>query len=81
MGVASQKNFISLHHMGIYSDPKLLAWFKKEWPKHVDTRLDMGKSCIRFKKVETIPYELIGQLAAKMTVKDWVSRYTKHVKS
>ena len=81
MSVASQKNFIALHHMGIYSDPKLLAWFKKEWPKHVDTKLDMGKSCIRFKKVETIPYELIGQLAAKMTVKDWVSRYDKHVKS
>ena len=81
MSVASQKNFIALHHMGIYSDPKLLAWFQKEWPKHVDTKLDMGKSCIRFKKIETIPYELIGQLAAKMTVKDWVSRYTKHVKS
>jgi uncharacterized protein YdhG (YjbR/CyaY superfamily) len=81
MSVASQKNFIALHHMGIYSDPKLLAWFQKEWPKHVDTKLDMGKSCIRFKKIETIPYELIGQLAAKMTVKDWVSRYDKHVKS
>ena len=81
MSVASQKNFIALHHMGIYSDPKLLAWFQKEWPKHMDTKLDMGKSCIRFKKVETIPYELIGQLAAKMTVKDWVSRYDKHVKS
>jgi len=81
MSVASQKNFIALHHMGIYSDPKLLAWFQKEWPKHMDTKLDMGKSCIRFKKVETIPYELIGELAAKMTVKDWVARYDKHVKS
>ena len=81
LGLASQKNFIALHHMGIYADPKLLAWFKKEWPKHVDTRLDMGKSCIRFKKVESIPYDLVGKLAAKMTVKDWVSQYEKNVKS
>ncbi len=81
MSVASQKNFIALHHMGIYSDPKLLAWFQKEWPKHVDTKLDMGKSCIRFKKVDAIPYELIAELVAKMSVDDWISLYEKSVKS
>jgi len=60
LSIASQKSHVAVYHMGIYADPKLLAWFRKEYPKHVKTKLDMGKSCIRFKKVETIPYELIG---------------------
>ncbi len=81
LGVASQKNFISLHHMGIYADPKLMAWFVKEWPKHVKTKLDMGKSCIRFKSVDAIPYELIAELVAKMSVDDWIGLYEKSVKS
>jgi len=80
LSIASQKNFIALYHMGIYADPKLMAWFQKQWPKHMDTKLDMGKSCIRFKKVEAIPYELIGELVAKMSPDDWIERYEKHVK-
>jgi uncharacterized protein YdhG (YjbR/CyaY superfamily) len=52
LAFASQKNFVALYHMGLYADDKLLAWFQKQWPKHVKTKLDMGKSCIRFKKVE-----------------------------
>ncbi len=67
--------------MGIYADPKLMAWFVKEWPKHVKTKLDMGKSCIRFKKVDVIPYELIAELVAKMSVDDWIGLYEKSVKS
>lgn len=55
LGIASQKNFIALHHMGMYADAKLLAWFQKQWPKHVKTKLDMGKSCVRFKKMDAIP--------------------------
>jgi uncharacterized protein YdhG (YjbR/CyaY superfamily) len=81
LGMASQKNFVALYHMGIYADPKLMAWFEKQWPKHVKTKLDMGKSCIRFKKVEAIPYDLIGELVAKMTVEDWVKLYEKSYKS
>ncbi len=81
LSFASQKNFVALYHMGIYADPKLLAWFQKEWPKHVKTKLDMGKSCIRFKKVDEIPFDLIGELVSKMTVKDWVALYEKHLKS
>jgi uncharacterized protein YdhG (YjbR/CyaY superfamily) len=81
LSMASGKNFIALYHMGVYADPKLHAWFVKEWPKHVKTKLDMGKSCIRLKKIETIPYDLIGQLVAKMTVKDWIALYEKNVKS
>jgi uncharacterized protein YdhG (YjbR/CyaY superfamily) len=75
MSVASQKNFVALYHMGMYSDPKLLDWFTKEFAKQVPSKLDMGKSCVRFKKMEHIPYKLIGELASKMTVKDWITKY------
>lgn len=75
IGLASQKNFIALYHMGIYAEPSLLDWFVSEFPKHSKSKLDMGKSCIRFKKMNDIPYELIGQLASKMTTEDWINKY------
>ena len=75
ISVASQKNFIALYHMGIYADPELLAWFTAEYPKHSKTKLDMGKSCIRFKKPEAIPFALIAELAGKMTPDQWIERY------
>jgi uncharacterized protein YdhG (YjbR/CyaY superfamily) len=75
MNVASQKNFIAVYHMGMYANPDLLKWFVEEFPKHSAKKLDMGKSCIRFKKPEDIPFKLIGELAKKMTVKDWVNIY------
>lgn len=75
INIASQKNFIALYHMGIYSDKSLLNWFVSEYPKHVKTKLDMGKSCIRFKNIEHIPYSLIGELAAKMTAEQWMKIY------
>jgi hypothetical protein len=75
ISVASQKNFIALYHMGIYADAKLLDWFQSEFPKHSKSKLDMGKSCVRFKKVEDIPYQLIGELAQKMSPKDWIEKY------
>lgn len=75
ISVASQKNFVALYHMGIYANPKLLDWFVGEFPKHSKSKLDMGKSCIRFKKMNDIPYELISELASKMTVQDWVDCY------
>jgi len=78
--IASQKNFIGLYHMGIYANPKLLEWFVKEYPKHSDTKLDMGKSCIRFKKIDKIPYDLIGKLMSKMSVNDWIKLYEKNIK-
>lgn len=80
MNIASQKNFIALYHSGIYANEELLNWFVEEYPKHVKTKLDMGKSCIRFKKPEQIPYELIAELTTKMTVKEWVDTYEKAVK-
>ncbi|ESU28189.1 hypothetical protein FLJC2902T_15340 [Flavobacterium limnosediminis JC2902] len=75
LSIASQKNFIAVYHMGIYSDKNLLDWFTSEYPNHVKTKLDMGKSCIRFKKPEQIPYELLAELFQKMTVEDWISKY------
>ncbi|RWX01459.1 DUF1801 domain-containing protein [Flavobacterium cerinum] len=75
LSIASQKNFIAVYHMGVYADKELYDWFVSEYPKHVKTKLDMGKSCIRFKKPETIPYELIGELASKMTVQQWIDLY------
>ena len=80
MGLASQKNSINLYHMGIYADPKLLKWFTDSFAKVSKQKLDMGKSCIRFKKPEHIPFELIGELAAKMTPKDWIELYEKNLK-
>lgn len=73
LSIASQKNFIAVYHMGIYSDESLFKWFTDEYPKHSKRKLDMGKSCIRFKKMEEIPYELIGELATKMTPEEWVT--------
>ncbi|MBK7933684.1 MAG: DUF1801 domain-containing protein [Pyrinomonadaceae bacterium] len=80
IGIGSQKNHIALYHMGIYSDPSLLAWFQSEWPKHSDRKLDMGKSCIRFKKPEHVPVALIGELASKMTPSEWIDLYEKNMK-
>lgn len=75
MGLASQKNFIAIYHMGVYSDPKLLKWFTDAHAKASPKKLDMGKSCIRYKKPEDIPYALIGELASKVTVEEWVKQY------
>ena len=75
MNIASQKNFVALYHMGNYSDKNLLYWFVNEYTAQSKVKLDMGKSCIRFKKPEHIPYDLIGELVRKMSVKDWIQTY------
>lgn len=80
MSIASQKNFIALYHMGIYGDKKLSDWFIKEYPKHNKTKLDMGKSCIRFKKIDQIPFALIAELTQKISVDDWITNYEKNLK-
>jgi len=80
VALASQKNFIALYHMGIYANPALLNWFVAEFPKHSKLKLDMGKSCIRFKKMDQIPFDLIAELLRKMTVEDWISTYETQFK-
>ena len=81
LSVASQKRHVAVYHMGIYVDAKLLAWFEAAYPKHCSTKLDMGKSCVRFKNPAKIPYALLGQLCKKMTPKQWIKRYEAAVKS
>ena len=80
ISIASQKNFVAVYHMGVYSDPDTLEWFKEQYPKHSKRKLDMGKSCIRFKNLEHIPYDLIGELASKMSVADWIESYERSIK-
>ena len=75
VNIASQKNFIALYHMGIYANPELLNWFVTEYPKHSNQKLDMGKSCIRFKKMDQIPFDLIGALLQKISVDEWINCY------
>lgn len=72
INLGSQKNAIALHAMGLYNDSKLKEWFVNEYPKHTKTKLDTGAACIRFKKMDDIPYRLIGELAAKMTPQEWI---------
>lgn len=80
MNIASQKNHIAVYHMGIYADKETLDWFTDEYHKVAKVKLNMGKSCIRFRKPEHIPYELIGQLAGKMTAQHWIDIYEKAFK-
>ncbi|UQD56888.1 DUF1801 domain-containing protein [Flavobacterium sp. K5-23] len=80
LNIASQKNFIALYHMGIYAKPELLKWFTDEFPKHSKLKLDMGKSCIRFKKIDQIPFQLIKELVQKMSVEEWIICYESQFK-
>ncbi|QTE21338.1 DUF1801 domain-containing protein [Polaribacter cellanae] len=80
MSFASQKNSVNLYHSGIYAVPEINNWFVKEYSKHNSRKLDMGKSCIRFKKVDAIPYDLIGELCKKLSVKEWIDIYETNIK-
>ena len=75
INLASQKNYIALYHSGIYCDPKLQEWFREEYDQRSPRKLDMGKSCIRFKKPEAIPFDLVGELAGKITPEEWIELY------
>ncbi|MFD2563732.1 DUF1801 domain-containing protein [Aquimarina rubra] len=80
MNIASQKNFIAVYHAGIYADKDLMEWFVGEYHKYVKTKLDMGKSCVRFKKIDQIPLKLIGELATKLSVEAWIEMYETNIK-
>lgn len=79
MSIASQKNFVALYHMGIYATPEVMEWFVGEYPKHCKRKLDMGKSCVRFKKMDDIPYDLIAELMTKISVDDWINTYVENI--
>ena len=80
INLASQKNFIALYHSGMYTKKELYDWFVAEYPKHCKYKLDMGKSCVRFKKIDDIPYDLIEQLLGKMSVEEWITIYENALK-
>ena len=80
MNIASQKSHIAVYHSGVYANEDLNKWFQEEYAKRVKTKLNMGKSCIRFKKPTHIPYDLIGELAGKLTVQQWIDMYESQIK-
>jgi uncharacterized protein YdhG (YjbR/CyaY superfamily) len=80
MGLAYQKNSINFYHMGMYADPGLYERFQSEFPNFSKRKLDMGKSCIRFKYYDDIPYDLIGKLVTKITVQNRITLYEKSFK-
>lgn len=80
LSFASKKNFVALYHMGIYDSPDLMKWFTDEWAKRDLGKLDMGKSCIRFKKPDLMPFDLIGELVSKMGSQDWIDLYESNLK-
>lgn len=77
INIASQKNHISIHHLGIYASKELCGWFDAEYKKQYTSKLDLGKGCIRFKEKDNIPYDLIGQLVTKISVDEWIKMYEK----
>jgi uncharacterized protein YdhG (YjbR/CyaY superfamily) len=81
LNIASQKNFVALYHMGLYANAELMDWFIAEYTKFSKAKLDMGKSCIRFKKPEQIPFDLIAELAKKLTVESWIRLYEAKFKN
>ena len=80
LSIASQKRHMAFYHMGLYADEALMEWFVGEYPKHAPVKLDMGKSCVRFKKPAHIPYDLLGELVARVTPQDWIALYERAVK-
>lgn len=80
VSIANQKNFIGFYHMGMYADQELSNWFAEEYEKHAKYKLDMGKSCVRLKRMDDIPFDLIGELMKKITVKDWITTYESTIK-
>ncbi|MNE40865.1 hypothetical protein D3C80_1349110 [compost metagenome] len=81
LSFTSQKNFIAFYHMGLYANPELLDWFVSEYQQVSKTKLDMGKSCVRFKKPDQIPFDLIGKLVSKVKPEEWITLYEKNLKS
>lgn len=75
INIASQKNFIAFYHMGLYANRDLLEWFKSEYPKYSKTKPDMGKSCVRFKNIENIPFDLIAELVKRISPEAYIKLY------
>ena len=73
-GLASQKQYMSLYLLSVYGDPQLAAWFEERYAES-GKRLNMGKSCLRFRKLEDVPLDVIGQAIAKVPLDAYVEHY------
>ena len=80
INIGSQKNFIVLHHLGIYGSNEILEWFLTEYPKYTNHKLDIGKGCVRFKKTNEIPYSLIEELIKKISLEKYIAQYEENIK-
>lgn len=80
ISIGVQQKGISIYHMGIYAEENLLKWFQEEFKRVSNSKLNMGKSCIRFNKMEEIPFELIGKFISKISVHDWINIYENRIK-
>ena len=81
MNLASQKNFIGVYSMVIYAKMEIYDWFTSEYAKRCKYKLDMGKSCIRLKKMNDIPFGLIGELSAKVSTEEWIAIYENAIRN
>lgn len=79
INLASQKNFIAFYHMALYGNKPLHDWFTAEYEK-TGWKLDMGKACVRFKNLQKIPFELIGELCRKVSLEDYIKYYEQNFK-
>ena len=70
--LADQKRYMSLYLMGVYGDESAETWLRERWP--ADKKLDMGKSCLRFRRLDDLPLDLIGEVIARTSVDDFIAR-------
>ncbi len=75
--LATKKAGVHLYHMWVSADTELLKWWQDSYAKENIGKLDMWVGCIRFKKLEKIPYDLIWELAKKLTAQEWINLYEK----
>ncbi len=80
INIGSKKNFIILHHLGIYGSKEISNWFVAEYPKYAKHKLDIGKGCVRFKKINEIPFLLIEELIKKISLKKYIAQYEANIK-
>ena len=74
--LGSQKNHMAMYLMTVYGDPATEKWFRQAWTA-TGKKLDMGKACVRFRKIEDVPLAVIGQLIARVPVKEYIARMEK----
>lgn len=72
--IASQKNHIGLYLFCVYMDDEIQEWFREAW-KASGRKLDMGKSCVRVKKLDDVPLDVLGELFARIDARSFVERY------